>query len=520
MISTLVLASVLLAGVPGMGPYPVFTAGSPNGVDDLPALQALTDAANDIGGGTIILPNRGAPWHISTQWKVYSNTTVIGIGHPTIITAGHGINTYGNPAEYITIDGINLIGPGLPNGFAAITEDGGGNLLRQYITIKNCVIDGYNFGIWSFWFQTDTIVEHNVFKNVTYGIYAGGIVYWQIDGNLFADGAQTIISAFNGHDNSITNNKLEGNKGYVQVGISLLISNSPQVDDASNTGTPGALPSEGPSRYIIDHNTIVNTHAEGIMLEELVGQAHLDDGTATSGTTVTLVDSTKTWTTNAWFNREVWIATGTGLGQWRNITSNTATTLTVDRAWTIIPDATSKYEVGRAIKGNVISNNTIQNAGYDGILCYGPCFGNSITGNTVNNFSWNSTDVVAGIRVDATNANAVAGNRAITLGNSITGNTVRGPGGSTGISLDMIEYSPTDSASMFNLVTGNVVSDVIIGIKANQQAHSTVTGNNISYVTTGIQEMGAYSDYNNFTNNNTYAVSGTAIVKVGQHSTP
>lgn len=67
-------------------------------------------------------------------------------------------------------------------------------------------------------------------------------------------------------------------------------------------------------------------------------------GTATSATATTLVNSGKAWTTNQWTNQQVRITGGTGAGQVRVITSNTATALTV-ATWTVTPDATSTYTI-------------------------------------------------------------------------------------------------------------------------------------------------------------------------------
>jgi hypothetical protein len=67
-------------------------------------------------------------------------------------------------------------------------------------------------------------------------------------------------------------------------------------------------------------------------------------GTATSASATTLVNTPKTWTVNQWTNSQVRIVSGTGAGQIRAITSNTANTLTVP-TWTITPDATSVYEI-------------------------------------------------------------------------------------------------------------------------------------------------------------------------------
>ena len=70
-------------------------------------------------------------------------------------------------------------------------------------------------------------------------------------------------------------------------------------------------------------------------------------GTATSATATTLTQTGKTWTASQWINSQVRITGGTGAGQIRTITANTADTLTV-ATWTTTPDATSVY----AIEGN------------------------------------------------------------------------------------------------------------------------------------------------------------------------
>lgn len=75
----------------------------------------------------------------------------------------------------------------------------------------------------------------------------------------------------------------------------------------------------------------------------------LDTGTSTgTNTGTTLNDTGKAWQTNALANYQVRITAGTGIGQIRNIASNTATAITVSSAWTVTPDATSVY----AVEGN------------------------------------------------------------------------------------------------------------------------------------------------------------------------
>jgi len=69
------------------------------------------------------------------------------------------------------------------------------------------------------------------------------------------------------------------------------------------------------------------------------------DGTATGGTTTTLVDSTKSWTTDQWAGYALWHKPSK---QFRRIASNTATTLTIQSwyPWTTTPVNTDAYSIG------------------------------------------------------------------------------------------------------------------------------------------------------------------------------
>jgi hypothetical protein len=66
---------------------------------------------------------------------------------------------------------------------------------------------------------------------------------------------------------------------------------------------------------------------------------------ATSGAASSITKSSATWTTNAYTDMYVWIYAGTGSEQMRKIVSNTATALTVDRAWDTNPDNTSYFRI-------------------------------------------------------------------------------------------------------------------------------------------------------------------------------
>lgn len=67
-------------------------------------------------------------------------------------------------------------------------------------------------------------------------------------------------------------------------------------------------------------------------------------GYATSGTTTTIIDSTKNWDPGSWTNYRVRITAGTGLGAEFAITGNTTTTLTF-ATQTFTPDTTTRYEI-------------------------------------------------------------------------------------------------------------------------------------------------------------------------------
>ena len=144
------------------------------------------------------------------------------------------------------------------------------------------------------------------------------------------------------------------------------------VDAVNGSDTTGDGTSSNPFKTIeaavaslpsyIAHNVIIalNTGAysptstltfAGLTIEgslaleamDLNGNPLHDSGTATGGTSTTLQDTSKSWTTNFWVNAYVAILNGTGAGQIRQVVSNTADTLTVDSAWTTTPDSTSKY---------------------------------------------------------------------------------------------------------------------------------------------------------------------------------
>lgn len=68
-------------------------------------------------------------------------------------------------------------------------------------------------------------------------------------------------------------------------------------------------------------------------------------GTATSGGATYLYDTSKSWTAGAYVGQWLYISSGTGVGQARRITANTATQLTISDAWGTNPTAGSGYTI-------------------------------------------------------------------------------------------------------------------------------------------------------------------------------
>lgn len=85
---------------------------------------------------------------------------------------------------------------------------------------------------------------------------------------------------------------------------------------------------------------------------------NFETGTRSGGTTTTLIDATKNWTSNIYTNAIVRIVEGTGAGQTRRITVNTATQLTVATAFNPALNNTSKYEIEVVSEMGTVSSAT------------------------------------------------------------------------------------------------------------------------------------------------------------------
>jgi len=121
---------------------------------------------------------------------------------------------------------------------------------------------------------------------------------------------------------------------------------APMLNGALNRGTIGTA----------------TTDMEGRAAPE-GGFARIDSGTATSGAATTITDTGKAWKTDEHKGRLVRTTGGTGSGQVKHISSNTATALTIGGIsgdWATTPDSTTTYiiyegppaEVNKATSGS------------------------------------------------------------------------------------------------------------------------------------------------------------------------
>lgn len=180
--------------------------------------------------------------------------------------------------------------------------------------------------------------------------YVGTIAYTQMGANA----AFTVTPASSVAFDSTTVFRIYGgslwfmNAGTAAVGFSVYDRITNTWTSRSVTNLPTAW---GTDAQLVSTGGYLSNNGSGFV-----------NGTASSATSTTLVDSTKTnWLASMWVNYQVRITGGTGKGQIRSISaSTTGGSLTVSSAWTVTPDATSTYR----IEGNddyfyLLGNNAV-----------------------------------------------------------------------------------------------------------------------------------------------------------------
>ena len=218
--------------------------------------------------------------------------------------------------------------------------------------------------------------------------------------------------------------QLECTRMWLQEAASAAVTSFRYYDYAYNTWyAPTGFSTTGAAVSVGTDSALVSTSSSNDNTNTVFGT-----GTATGGSSNTLVNSTKTWATNQWANAyQVRIISGTCAGQVRPILANTATTLTVAPwgTWGLapqsifVPDTTSTY----IIEGNddnifLIGNNAIttykysvNSSAWTTIVPNSPRAAAAVAGLSAN-WAWGSKDQAGNIdAIWGSESNITAGRR-------------------------------------------------------------------------------------------------------------
>jgi hypothetical protein len=270
--------------------------------------------------------------------------------------------------------------------------------------------------------------------------------------------------------------------------------------DGTNSGVYPATPAGELDPDLLERNTFdfFDTSCpagfEHVLFENLnvtPAEAVVHSGTATGGTTTTLVDTTEDWEDDQWNGYTVWVRSGTAAGVTKEITATDGTAESITFSATTAPVSGDTYEIGSGSK--LI---------YEGTACD------------------DTADIFTNNRIDLLNAAGTgtimhAGGDAIRAGNIVQGNTVIEPDdvciqavtGATG--LDISDNRCVDSGTVKDGGNGIEINNLIRG--------ATVTKNQVCGFADAIEERST-TDENIVAFNHTWGLdcgaTGSAI-KVG-----
>lgn len=158
-----------------------------------------------------------------------------------------------------------------------------------------------------------------------------------------------------GYQRELVSKALQKNREFIAQQMSVAFSvNSANAVGTQGAGTTGGRPVDADQGALSVVQSPMGTASEvdvdGDDIVTLVSESPV-----TSATANTLTKTGAGWTTNAYATHHVVIRAGTGQGQVRLIASNTATVLTIDGTWAVIPDTTSTFEV---VDGTAVADET------------------------------------------------------------------------------------------------------------------------------------------------------------------
>jgi hypothetical protein len=241
-------------------------------------------------------------------------------GSGGIYTVGVGKTTSGGSGTGCT---ISITTVGVTSRITTITSN-------SISLLDNVTISGLSEGLWNGVF-TVIGMESNTIFSVASAVTANAI---------FSSIATTTLLVDTSSNWDV--NEYVGQLLQVQSGGTVGTATTRRI--VSNTATTitvataFAAMTTGTSRYIIHDIAAFGRDVQNYnLLENSIGQA-------ASGSTTTLIDSTKNWQPASWVGYRFQVVSGTGLGNEIAITANTNNTLTY-ATQTFSPDATTRYRI-------------------------------------------------------------------------------------------------------------------------------------------------------------------------------
>lgn len=305
---------------------------------DYTAIQNAMDYIVSLGGGEVYVPSTG------------NSSNAYYIGSNTLLITGNSVSLVGENkrSSYIKSDNVSTLA-------------NSGTTARFYVDARNIYFESTANSAKVLDF---TYFKHGTFEDCQFlaaggsnpscvygtGTAAGSTPYYNIFKNCIVgpSGATGTIIGYNWDASDIGGGTIRGpNSNIVMGGRVSSCTESIRVQAGNN-------------------NTFLGVASEAVLsggYDITLGEATAHEtGTATGGTTSTLINSGASFTTYA--NGAVYITGGTGAGQVRKIASNSSNTIFCKTPWETVPDATSTYQLFR----NVANNNTFINNRAEGSI--------------------------------------------------------------------------------------------------------------------------------------------------------
>ena len=165
-----------------------------------------------------------------------------------------------------------------------------------------------------------------------------GSIY-RVRGYMRSDGTAVPIVYVNNHSTTVFTGTTS--TSWQPFDAVFIVPSGQDLDLGTNTSTPGTY---------VEYDDVTLTADTNVRPDSILSTVDGDmevaptTGTATSGSSTTLTDSSKNFTVNGLTGQLLTITSGTGANQSRTIVSNTATVITT-AAWTVNPDNTSVYQI-------------------------------------------------------------------------------------------------------------------------------------------------------------------------------